>query len=214
MTVQPMLPVHVPDLAALQQLVFPTLAAADRIRAEQYLRHLEVFPEGQFVLTTCGASDGDRQTGDQIIGSTTTMLTTFDFAAPRHRFRDTFGGGWLTRHQPGGNWLYGLDMSIHPAWRGRGGARLLYRARHQLARHLGLRGQLTVGMTSGYGVSHDRLSGEEYYQQWLAGLRIDPTLTPQQKIGFRPLALIPDYLDDPVCGDFGVLLRLDIDREV
>jgi len=77
----------------------------------------------------------------------------------------------LTRHEPAGDWLYGLDMSIHPAWRGRGGARL-------------------------------------------AGLRANPTLTPQQKIGFRPLALIPDYLDDPVCGNFGVLLRLDAGQEV
>jgi GNAT superfamily N-acetyltransferase len=214
MTVQPMLPIHAPALAALQELVFPTLAAVDRIRAEQYLRHPEVFPEGQFLLTTGGASDGDHQTGGQIIGSTTTMRTTFDFDKPRHRFRDTFGGGWLIHHQPGGDWLYGLDMSIHPAWRGRGGARLLYRARHQLVRHLGLRGQLTVGMPSGYGALRDQFSGEEYYQQWLAGLRTDPTLTPQQKIGFRPVALIPDYLDDPVCGNFGVLLRLDIGEEV
>lgn len=124
------------------------------------------------------------------------------------------GGGWLTHHQPGGDWLYGLDMSIHPAWRGRGGARLLYRARHCLVRHLGLRGQLTVGMTGGYGALRDQFSCEDYYRQWLDGLRTDPTLTPQQKIGFGPLALIPDYLDDPVCGNFGVLLRLDTDQEV
>jgi hypothetical protein len=31
MTVQPMLPVHARDLAALQKVVFPTLAAADRM---------------------------------------------------------------------------------------------------------------------------------------------------------------------------------------
>ena len=204
MTVQPIQPCHVQDLAALQQLVFPTLAAADRIMAEQYLRHPDIFPEGQFVLLA----------DDEVIGSTTTMRTTFDFDKPCHRFRDSFGGGWLTRHEPAGDWLYGLDMSIHPAWRGRGGARLLYRARHEVVRKLGLRGQLTVGMPSGYGALRDRLSGEEYYQQWLAGLCADPTLTPQQKIGFRPLALIPDYLDDPVCGNFGVLLRLDIDQDV
>jgi len=204
MTVEPMLPTHVQALAALQELVFPTLAAADRIRAEQYLRHPEVFPEGQFVLVA----------EDKLIGSTTTMRTTFNFEEPHHRFRDTFGGGWLTHHQPNGDWLYGLDMSIHPDWRGRGGARLLYRARHRLVRQLGLRGQLTVGMPGGYGALRDQLSGEDYYQQWLAGLRTDPTLTPQQKIGFRPLALIPDYLDDPVCGNFGVLLRLDIDQEI
>jgi len=204
MTVQPIQPRHARDLEALQKVVFPTLAAADRIMAEQYLRHLDIFPEGQFVLM---ADDG-------VIGSTTTMRTTFDFDKPRHRFRDSFGGGWLTRHEPAGDWLYGLDMSIHPAWRGRGGARLLYRARHQVVRKLGLRGQLTVGMPSGYGALRDRLSGEEYYQRWLAGLCADPTLTPQQKIGFRPLALIPDYLDDPGCGNFGVLLRLDAGQEV
>jgi GNAT superfamily N-acetyltransferase len=204
MTVQPMLTTHVQDLAALQEVVFPTLAAADRIGAKQYLRHLEIYPEGQFVLVA----------DDELVGSTTTMRTTFDFYKPYHHFRDTFGGGWLTRHQREGDWLYGLDMSIHPAWRGRGGARLLYRARQHLARNLGLRGQLTVGMPSGYGALCDQLSGEAYYQQWLEGLRPDPTLTPQQKVGFRPLALIPDYLDDPVCGNFGVLLRLDIDEEV
>ena len=204
MTVLPIQPCYVQDLAALQELVFPTLAAADRIRAEQYLHHLEVFPEGQFVLMA----------DDRVIGSTTTMRTTFDFDRPRHRFRDSFGGGWLTRHEPAGDWLYGLDMSIHPDWRGRGGARLLYRARQQVARDLSLRGQLTVGMPRGYGALQDQFSGEAYYQQWLEGLRTDPTLTAQQKIGFRPLALIPDYLDDPVCGNFGVLLRLDADQEI
>jgi GNAT superfamily N-acetyltransferase len=204
MTVQPIQPCHVQDLAALQELVFPTLAAADHIRAEQYLRHLEVFPEGQFVLMA----------DDRVIGSTTTMRTTFNFDRPSHHFRDSFGGGWLTRHEPAGDWLYGLDMSIHPDWRGRGGARLLYRARQQVARDLSLRGQLTVGMPSGYGALQDQLSGEAYYQQWLEGLRTDPTLTTQQKLGFRPLALIPDYLDDPVCGNFGVLLRLDADQEI
>ena len=90
MTVQPMLPGHVRDLAALQELVFPALAAAGRIGAEQYLRHLGIFPEGQFVLVA----------DDHLTGSTTTMRTAFDFDNLHHRFRDTFGGGCLTPHQP------------------------------------------------------------------------------------------------------------------
>ena len=72
-------------------------------------------------------------------------------------------------------------MSIHPAWRGRGGARLLYLARQHVTRSLGLHGQLTAGMPGGYGALRDQLSGETYYQQWLAGLRTDPTLTPSKK---------------------------------
>jgi len=215
MTVQPMMPVHAGALEELQRIVFPTLSAGERLRAEQYLRHLEVFPGGQFVLTTTGG-DGQKYQeatamadGGIVIGMTSTMRTDFDLSDYHHSFSETSGGGWLTRHQPEGEWLYGLDMGIHPDWRGRGGARLLYRARQLLVRRLGLSGQLTVGMMNGYGAVSGRLSGEEYYRQWLNGDRDDPTLTRQRNIGFEPLGLIPDYLHDPACGNYGVLMRLD-----
>jgi len=208
-----MMPRHAEALEELQRIVFPTLSAGERLRAEQYLRHLEVFPEGQFVLTATVAA-GQPQEKELVIGMTTTMRTDFDLSDHHHSFFETSGGGWLTRHQPAGIWLYGLDMGIHPDYRGRGGARLLYRARQLLVRRLGLNGQLTVGMMNGYGAVSDRLSGEEYYRQWLAGDRDDPTLTRQRSIGFEPLGLIPGYLHDPACGNYGVLLRLDAATEI
>jgi len=222
MTVQPMMPRHARALEELQQIVFPTLSAGERLRAEQYLRHLEVFPEGQFVLTvTAGRGDEDApaEVGqllekELVVGMTSTMRTDFDLSDHQHSFSETSGGGWMTRHQPAGQWLYGLDMGIHPNYRGKGGARLLYRARQLLVRRLGLNGQLTVGMMSGYGAVSDRLSGEEYYRQWLAGDIDDPTLTRQRNIGFEPLGLIPGYLHDPACGNYGVLLRLDATAEI
>jgi GNAT superfamily N-acetyltransferase len=120
----------------------------------------------------------------------------------------------MEKHEPEGEWLYGLDIGIHPAYRGKGFARLLHRARQRLVRSLGLKGQLTVGMMNGYGALAGRLSGEACYGEWLVGKREDPTLTPQRKIGFRPLALLPDYLHDPGCGNYGVLLRLDAEQNV
>ena len=207
MQVEPMLPQHAERLAKLQQMIFPTLSSEERLRAEQYHRHLELFPEGQFVLT-----EGTKKA--LIIGMTTTMRTDFDLAHYQHSFLETSGSGWLSNHQPDGTWLYGLDMAVHPAYRGRGGARLLYRARQLLVRRLGLHGQLTVGMMNGYGAVSEELSGAEYYTQWLDGRRQDPTLTPQRNIGFEPLGLIPDYLHDPACGNYGVLLRLDAGKEV
>ncbi|MBS1661380.1 MAG: nitrilase [Bacteroidetes bacterium] len=203
MLVIPMSPGHVKTLETLQDVIFPTLAVEERLRAAQYLRHLEVFPEGQFVLTIGTNSD--------VIGMTTTQRMDFDFIHYKHSFSETSGGGWLSRHDPKGSWLYGLDMGILPAFRGRGGARLLYRARQLLVNRLGLAGQLTVGMMNGYGAVSGEMSGDEYYRQWLEGRREDPTLTPQRTIGFRPQGLIPDYLHDPGCGNYGVLLRLDAD---
>ncbi len=221
MTVIPMLPVHAGALEQLQRLVFPTLAYAERLRAEHYLAHLRIFPEGQFVLTNAasGATPGSPaevtgQAQSPVIGMTTTQRMNFDLSDYQHTFMETSGEGRMTRHQPEGEWLYGLDMGILPEFRGRGGARLLYRARQQLVRRLGLRGQLTVGMMNGYGAVSGQIDGDEYYREWLEGRREDPTLTRQRKIGFEPLGLIPGYLHDPTCGNYGVLLRLDAGHEV
>jgi GNAT superfamily N-acetyltransferase len=197
-------PEHAQQLEELQRIVFPTLAEDELILAKHYLRHLEIFPEGQFVITDKG----------RVIGMTSTMRCTFDLANHQHTFKETFAGGWMTNHEPNGDWLYGLDIGIHPDYRGLGLARLLYRARHTIASQLGLKGQITVGMMSGYGAVSNLMSGQQYYSELIAGKRTDPTLTPQMKIGFEPIALIPDYLNDPVCGNYGVLIKMDIDKEV
>jgi len=198
------LPADAVQLEELQKIVFPTLADDELIRAVHYLRHLEVFPEGQFVIT-------DK---DKVIGMTTTMRTNFDFENHHHTFKETIAGGWLSNHDPNGDWLYGLDMGVLPAYRGQGLGRALYRARHAVARALGLKGQLTVGMMSGYGAVSGEISGEQYYEELRQGLRKDPTLTPQMKIGFVPVALMPEHLNDPVCGNYGVLIKLDINKDV
>lgn len=195
---------YAPALELLQIIVFPTLSDDELIRAEHYLRHLELFSEGQFVITDNG----------KVIGMTTTMRSTFDFNHYHHTFRETIAGGWLTNHNPEGDWLYGLDVGVHPAYRGKGLARHLYRARHEIARELGLKGQVTVGMMNGYGAVSSKMSGEQYYKQLLEGKRTDPTLTPQMKVGFEPIALVPDYLNDPACGNYGVLIKIDIDKEI
>ncbi len=190
------------QLEELQKIVFPTLAEDELIRAAHYLRHLEVFPEGQFVISF----------GGRVIGMTTTMRTNFDFLNYHHTFKETIGGGWLTNHNPEGEWLYGLDMGLLPEYRGKGLARILYRARQEMARSLGLKGQLTVGMMSGYGAVSNEISGETYYEELIQGKRKDPTLSPQMKIGFVPIALMPNHLNDPVCGNYGILIKLDIDK--
>ncbi len=204
LVVSNMEPAHAERLEALQKIVFPTLSEDELIKAKHYLKHLELFAQGQFVIT-----DGDR-----VIGMTTTMRSRFDFSEYHHTFKETIAGGWMTNHDPQGDWLYGLDIGVHPDYRGLGLARVLYRARQDVARELGLKGQLTVGMMSGYGALQGQMSGEQYYEELTSGRRFDPTISTQIKIGFEPVALIPDYVNDPVCGNYGVLIRLDIDKQV
>jgi GNAT superfamily N-acetyltransferase len=152
--------------------------------------------------------------GDTVVGMTSTIRLDFDFEHTDHTFADVIQGGWLTSHQPRGRWLYGADIGTHPEFRRRGIARGLYAARHDTVRRLGLAGQVTVGMLRGYGEAKHEMTAERYYDLLLRGERIDPTISAQMKIGFEPRGLLPGYLNDPVCDNYGVLLVLDAGNEV
>jgi ribosomal protein S18 acetylase RimI-like enzyme len=193
-----------PALEELQILCFPTLDDKERFKSAHYLKHIELFPEGQFV-----ALDGER-----VVGMTSTIRTRFDFEHVEHTFADVIQGGWLTSHQPDGDWLYGADIGTHPDYRRRGIARGLYAARHLTVGGLELKGQVTVGMLRGYGALKKEMSAQDYYDSLLRGERSDPTISAQMSVGFEPRGLLSNYLNDPVCDNTGVLLVLAAGKDV
>lgn len=197
-------PEHAEQLEALQRLCFPTLDDAERFKAAHYRKHIELFADGQLV-----ALDGDR-----VVGATTTLRLKFDFHHIHHTFADIIQGGWLTSHQSDGDWLYGADLGVDPAYRGRGIATALYAARQEAVWRLGLKGQVTAGMIRGYGEAKAKMSAEQYCTEVVAGRLVDPTLSKQLKVGFEPRGLLVNYLNDPVCDNYGVLIVLGADRDV
>ncbi len=197
-------PEHAAALERLQELCFPTLADAERFKAKHYLRHLELFPQGQFVALD----------GDEVVGATTTLRLHFDFEHVDHTFADIIQGGWLTAHDPEGPWLYGADIGVHPAYRGRGIATALYAARQEAVWRLGLLGQVTAGMIAGYARMKDSMTAQQYYDAVVAGRLNDPTLSAQLKVGFEPRGLVANYLHDPSCANYCALIVLGADKQV
>jgi GNAT superfamily N-acetyltransferase len=195
-------PEHAAQLEQLQRVCFPTLDDAERFKAAHYRRHVEIFPDGQFVVLD----------GDTVVGATTTLRRHVDFAHVNHTFADIIQGGWLTSHDPNGDWLYGADVSVDPAYRRRGLATALYAARQETVWRLGLRGQVTAGMMRDYGFVKDRMTAAEYLQGVIDGRLEDSTLSMQLGIGFEARTLLPNYVNDPVCDNYGVLLVLGADK--
>ena len=135
------------------------------------------------------------------------MRYHFDLENPvHHTFSETVAGGWLTNHDPNGAWLYGIDVSVHPDYRGRGIARELYRLRSEIAKELGCKGQLTIGMLNGYINFKNEMTIEEYYEKVKSHALFDPTVSVQEKIGFEIKGLMKDYLNDPTCGNAGAVI--------
>lgn len=194
-----------PQLAHLQEVVFPDLIPEERMEDIHFSSHVDLFPDGQWVAEIDG----------KIAGSTSSIRYHFDPEHPEmHRFADLFDDGFMRTHQPEGNWLYGMDMAVFPEYRGLGIARKLYRARQNLVRELGLEGQVTVGMLNGFAAHSTQYTLEKYYQALVDGVLKDPTVSVQQKIGFKLCGLMKDYLSDPTCGNAGVLLVLAANLDV
>ncbi|MFN0274426.1 MAG: GNAT family N-acetyltransferase [Chitinophagales bacterium] len=189
--------IHCASLEELQYIVFPNLAEDEILHKEQYLKHLEIFPEGQLVALV----------EDKVIGGTTTMRYNFDLNNPvHHTFSETVAGGWLTNHDPNGEWLYGIDVSVHPDYRGQGVAKAFYNIRNEIAKELGCKGQLTVGMLNGYYKYAEGMTVDEYYLKVKNHEIFDPTVSVQEKVGFEIKGLMKDYLNDPTCGNAGAII--------
>lgn len=189
--VVPMRPEHAAPLEALQRRVFPTLLDEELFTVPKYLRHLELFPEGQFVALA-------KEHGDIVVaGVTSTRRTCFDFNHIQHTFIEAMAGGWLTNHDPRGDWLYGVDLNVHPGHRGKGIARLLYNARRSLVQRLNLRGEVAGAMLPGYDRHRRKYSIEDYVRAVERGEAFDPTLTVQMRNGFKVVGVLYDHITDP-----------------
>jgi len=204
-TIVPMQKEHAEQLEALQRIVFPNLVEEELLHANQYKAHVELIPEGQFVSLD----------GDKVIAATSSIRYHFNLNDNEHHtFFEIMGGGWFTTHEPNGEWLYGMDVSVHPDYRSKGIAKALYRARQYTCKQLGLKGQMTVGMLNGYAAVSNQMNIDEYYDKVKNHELFDPTVSVQEKVGFEIVGLMKDYLNDPTCGNAGAVIVLDANKVI
>lgn len=193
-------PEHCKALETMQRLIFPTLSDEELFTEAKYRKHIEIFPEGQFVALV------DYNGEEIVVGATSTFRTNFDFEYIQHSFLDAAGNGWLSNHDPNGEWLYGVDVSVHPDWRGRHIGRRLYEARQELVYRLNLRGELAGGMLPGYHYHHRTLTVAQYVLRVKQGRLKDPTLSMQLKNGFKVRGILYNHITDPRSNNSASLL--------
>jgi GNAT superfamily N-acetyltransferase len=184
-------PKYARRLSKMQSAIFPTLTEEEILSESQYLRHIELFPEGQL---TALVLIHDKWV---VAGSTSTFVTTWDYATQDHTFLEVIGGGWFTHHNANGDWLYGGDLSVHPDFHSKGVGSALYRARQEVARKLNLRGEIAGGMIPGYYRFREQMSIEAYVKQVEERKIFDPTLSIQVKNGFQVKRVLYNHITDP-----------------
>jgi GNAT superfamily N-acetyltransferase len=191
---------HIDALAQLQQIIFPSLTPGEWFTADMYRAQITVFPEGQLCALL------HTEEGTLVVGETTTFRTNRSFDGDVPYYFEVIGHGYLTTHEPDGEWLYGVDVGVHPAYRRLGIGSRLYDARKELVRRMNLRGELVAGLLPGYELHREQVSAEEYVQQVVAGALVDPTLSMQLRNGFRFRRLLKGYIHDPRSNDTATLI--------
>jgi GNAT superfamily N-acetyltransferase len=179
---------------------YPTDRYVHCINPEAVAEQLERFPEGQFVATTY--VDGM----EKVIGMATTMRTARTPDEPALPWYDVIGSFGLRNHDPEGEWLYGVEIAVHPDYQRRGVATALYKARLALVEQHGLRGWYAGGMLMGYDRYRETFTPKEYAQRVIAGDLDDPTVTMQLHQGLEGRAIIEDYYPEWRAGNTAVLL--------
>ena len=200
MTVRPFTANDIDGAVALQSACFPPPFPTEfHFQVAHFRRHLEVFPRGQFVAVE----------GNLVIGSVSNCVISEDRWNAHSPWSESVGGPFITEHDPSGTTLYGLDISVHPDWRGKGVGRALYQARFGIVRRLYLARYGTGCRLPGY-LEWSRTAENptvESYASWVVeGGGTDRTLTPLLRYGLRFLGVIHDYMKDEESANAAALL--------
>jgi len=105
--VRPATPEDVPAICALSEAAYA--GTGSQGYGEGAIRgQINAFPAGQIVVTVDG----------EIRGYCATFRVDGELALRPHTWDEITGGGFASRHDEDGDWLYGMEVFVHPDTRG------------------------------------------------------------------------------------------------
>ncbi len=149
------------------------------------LGQIHNFPEGQFVITV----------DEHIVGYCATFIIDEAVALKPHTWLEITGDGYASRHNPEGDWLYGMEICVDPDYRGYRLGQRLYNERKKLCESRELKGIVFGGRLPTLSRRLPKYGTvENYIEQVKAKKARDPVLSFQLHNGFEIHGIIPNYL--------------------
>jgi predicted amidohydrolase/GNAT superfamily N-acetyltransferase len=173
----------IPAIVALSERVY---SKDNAYSAEMLAGQQAQFGDGVYVALFEG----------EVVGYCATFRIDEAEALAAHRWRTITGGGFASRHNPNGDWLYGMEVCVDPAHRGQRIGQRLYRQRQRLCTDLKLKGIVFGGRLPGFARRRKRFNDDAaaYVQAVVDGRVRDAALNFQLRNGFEPIGVLQDYL--------------------
>ncbi|CAM5203216.1 Acetyltransferase (GNAT) family protein OS=Ureibacillus acetophenoni OX=614649 GN=SAMN05877842_10510 PE=4 SV=1 [Ureibacillus acetophenoni] len=111
------------------------------------------------------------------MSSLTGLCVNFDPTHPNHSWAEATDDGYITNHDPNGNTLYIVDISVRPAYRSLGLGKIMMQSMYHIVIQLGLDRLLGGGRMPGYHKVAHEMTANEYVEAVLAGKIHDPVIS-------------------------------------
>ena len=162
---------------------------------------IQKFPEGQIVIKADG----------KVVGCTLAIIVDYSRFGNTHTYRQITGNYTFNTHDSKtGDVLYGIEIFIHPDYRGLRLGRRLYDARKELCEQMNLSAIVYGGRIPEYYKYADDLSPKEYIQKVKLKEIYDPVLSFQLSNDFHVKKVLKNYLpEDEQSKEFATLLQWD-----
>jgi GNAT superfamily N-acetyltransferase len=145
----------------------------------QIKKLITIFPEGQVVIIV----------DDKIVGCALSIIVDYNMVKGDHTYAQVTGNETFNTHNAKGNILYGIEVFIHPDYRGLRLARRMYEYRKELCEKLNLKAIMFGGRIPNYHKYADKMRPKEYIERVRSREIYDPVLTFQLSNDFHVLAL-------------------------
>lgn len=165
---------------------------------EDHIRRLiKIFPEGQFVILANG----------KVVGTALSIIVNYNDFGDDHTYEQITGNFTFNTFRRDGDVLYGIEIFIHPKYRGLRLARRLYNARKELCERLNLKSIVFGGRMPNY-IHHSELSPKEYLEKVRTKEIYDEVLSFQLANEFHVIQILTNYMpDDKESKEFATLME-------
>jgi ribosomal protein S18 acetylase RimI-like enzyme len=164
---------------------------------EQLTNHVTLFPEGALCIEAAG----------ELAGSLTGLTVDFDPGDKNHTWEEITDHGYIRNHNPKGNTLYIVDISVLPKYRKLGLGKLMMQALYHVVIEKGLDRLLGGGRMPGYHKVAYSMTPQQYLDAIIKGNVKDPVITFLLRCGRVPIGVVENYLDDEESCNYAALME-------
>ena len=145
---------------------------------------LRLFPEGQLCIEVNG----------RVVGCALALIVDYSKFGDSHTYEEITANDTFKTYDANGDVLYGIDVFVHPEYRGMRLARRMYDARKELCESLNLRAIIAGGRIPGYKDHAANTTPKQYLEKVRMKELYDPILSFQLSNEFHVKKLLRGYL--------------------